>query len=657
MKVIKPLFQIEKKPKKGLFAVEWVMLGYTVLTLLFMLVTYTKLQNPVSMLWGRFQAIAIMAAMWAVYRMAPCRLTRFCRIGAQLLLLSWWYPDTYEMNRILPNLDHIVAEKEQWLFGCQPALLFSQALPGTMVSELMNLGYTSYFPMIATVTIFYFLFRYEQFMQATFIILTAFFAYYVMFILLPVTGPQYYYQAVGLDQIAAGSFPNVHDYFLTLREALLQADKSNIDLEKARIRIETAQAQLKQAWAIFLPNVSGKLTYAHLGKVPSMDMSAMTGGITGTISEALAPLYQALHIDPTQAAGQNAGASSGGGSMKMAAPDSVTFELTAGVSLINVAGWFQLKMLDEAKTLTELGIADGRQQLLFGVAQAYLAALLCGEVVKVQRIQLKSALDQLTLAQGRFDRGADVRLSVIQAQFAVEKQRQTLIDAIWSYETARDALATLINVDGLPVPQPTKFQGINISSDEELEKEALANNRTLRINEMTQHVNKLNLDAAIAGFLPTLSGAWVYSYTLTEPAGMTAQKYSWTLALSLSVPLFDYSKFGVLDERRAAMRATELERESTINTTKQNVRKAKREYYSALFNVDNAKRQFELAREAMQLTEAAYANGASTFIDVTNARNTVASAAIAYVTAGIQSELSLISLISVLGRDIMEVVY
>ncbi len=227
MKVIKPLFQIEKKPKKGLFAVEWVMLGYTVLTLLFMLVTYTKLQNPVSMLWGRFQAIAIMAAMWAVYRMAPCRLTRFCRIGAQLLLLSWWYPDTYEMNRILPNLDHIVAEKEQWLFGCQPALLFSQALPGTMVSELMNLGYTSYFPMIATVTIFYFLFRYEQFMQATFIILTAFFAYYVMFVLLPVTGPQYYYQAVGLDQIAAGSFPNVHDYFLTLREALPTPGNAN----------------------------------------------------------------------------------------------------------------------------------------------------------------------------------------------------------------------------------------------------------------------------------------------------------------------------------------------------------------------------------------------------------------------------------------------
>lgn len=37
---------------------------------------------------------------------------------------------------------------------------------------------------------------------------------------MPVTGPQYYYPAVGLDQIAAGVFPNLHDYFMTMREAM-----------------------------------------------------------------------------------------------------------------------------------------------------------------------------------------------------------------------------------------------------------------------------------------------------------------------------------------------------------------------------------------------------------------------------------------------------
>ena len=217
---LKKLFTIEKKPQKGLFAVEWVIMGYLVFTTLFMLFTYVKLQNPESMLWGRLRVVAITAAMWGIYRLVPCRLTRLCRIVAQMALLSWWYPDTYEMNRILPNLDHIIAAKEQLLFGCQPALLFSQKVPYFLFSELMNLGYTCYFPLIAVVTVFYFFCRYQQFMRATFIILASFFVYYVIFIFLPVVGPQYYYPAVGTEQIAQGVFPNLHDYFLTMRNAL-----------------------------------------------------------------------------------------------------------------------------------------------------------------------------------------------------------------------------------------------------------------------------------------------------------------------------------------------------------------------------------------------------------------------------------------------------
>ena len=216
----KDLFAIEKKPKKGLFAAEWVILGYLVLTTLFIFFAYVKLPNPESMLWGRFHVVAMTAAMWLVYRLIPCRLTRFARIATQLLLLSWWYPDTYELNRILPNLDHLAAGTEQWIFGCQPSWLFSQKCPWFAFSELMNMGYTAYFPMIATVTMFYFFFRYDQFMRATFVILASFYAYYVLFVFLPVTGPQYYYPAVGVEQIAAGVFPPLHDYFMTMREAL-----------------------------------------------------------------------------------------------------------------------------------------------------------------------------------------------------------------------------------------------------------------------------------------------------------------------------------------------------------------------------------------------------------------------------------------------------
>lgn len=209
----KKLFKLEKKPIRGLLWLEWVVMAYTVLTSVYIAFTYNRLHDAAGMLWGRGQAVIMMLALWGVYRLLPCRMTLFFRVAGQLLMLSWWYPDTFEMNRILPNLDHIFAQAEQALFGLQPALVFSQQFTSPVLSELLTLGYVSYFPMIAAVTLFYFLFRYEEFLRASFTIIASFFLFYVIFIAVPAAGPQFYYPAVGLDQIAAGVFPSVGDHF------------------------------------------------------------------------------------------------------------------------------------------------------------------------------------------------------------------------------------------------------------------------------------------------------------------------------------------------------------------------------------------------------------------------------------------------------------
>lgn len=206
-------FELEKKPLRGLMAAEWVVMAYLVLTLIVIFFMFTRLHNPEAMIWGRLRIVAMTAALWLVYRLLPCRLTRFSRIAAQMALLAWWYPDTYELNRVLPNLDHVFAGWEQSLFGCQPALLFSQALPGALFSELFDMGYAAYYPMIFLVVFFYFLYRYQEFERTAFVVLGAFFIYYVIFVFVPVVGPTFYYKAVGLKNITAGIFPNMHDYF------------------------------------------------------------------------------------------------------------------------------------------------------------------------------------------------------------------------------------------------------------------------------------------------------------------------------------------------------------------------------------------------------------------------------------------------------------
>ncbi len=216
----KDLFKIEKKPRKGLLAVEWIAMGYLLLTLLVILFCYTKIHDPEALLMGRARIVVTTLALWAVYRLIPCYFTHICRVAFQLLLLSWWYPDTYEINRIFPNLDHLFAEYEQLVFGCQPALLFSRVVSNPVFSELMHMGYGSYYGLIFLVELFYMFFRDKDFDRTAFITLAAFFIYYVIFIFLPVTGPQYYYLAAGLDNIAHGVFPNVGDYFATHSQSL-----------------------------------------------------------------------------------------------------------------------------------------------------------------------------------------------------------------------------------------------------------------------------------------------------------------------------------------------------------------------------------------------------------------------------------------------------
>lgn len=199
--------------QKGLFAVEKISLIYNLLTSILILYMFPRMDHPAHMLWERALIIGMTFALMYLYRLAPCRFSAFVRIAVQMGLLSYWYPDTFEFNRLLPNLDHVFASAEQIIFGCQPAIEFCRRFPEMWFSEPFNMGYFSYYPMIFIVTVYYFLFRFELFEKVSFVLVTSFFIYYFIYIFIPVAGPQFYFPAIGADQVSAGNFPFINDYF------------------------------------------------------------------------------------------------------------------------------------------------------------------------------------------------------------------------------------------------------------------------------------------------------------------------------------------------------------------------------------------------------------------------------------------------------------
>ncbi len=204
----------KQTPKSGgLLAFEWAMMVYALFSLVFILLVFTKLQDPGQLILLRVQAVLMTLALWGVYHMIPCRLMILARFALQLALLSQWYPDTFELNRWMQNQDHLLATWEQQLFGFQPALTFCRDWSSPWISEPLTMGYESYYPLMIIVPLFYYFWRKEQFLLTCFITVASFFLFYVIFVFFPAGGPQYYYPAAGLDQIAQGIFPNIGTYF------------------------------------------------------------------------------------------------------------------------------------------------------------------------------------------------------------------------------------------------------------------------------------------------------------------------------------------------------------------------------------------------------------------------------------------------------------
>lgn len=193
--------------------IELITLAYILLTGLLILLFRHEMDNLRQLLIGRLMILVGMGLLYLFYRLRPGGGTLLLRYIFPLTLLSYWYPDTYEFCKLFDNRDYIFARADEALFGCQPSLSFSEWLPQKFWSELFHLGYFAYYPMILLTAIVPLFTERRLFERTSFVILTCFFFYYLIYLFLPVTGPQYYFYAVGEDLIRAGRYPELGDYF------------------------------------------------------------------------------------------------------------------------------------------------------------------------------------------------------------------------------------------------------------------------------------------------------------------------------------------------------------------------------------------------------------------------------------------------------------
>ena len=178
-----------------LLPVEIATLAYIAATAIYLAVFVSRLETPMihfGVRMGVVMLIFILAWMYNTTQNSVVGCIRFFLPG---VLLSYWYPETYYFNNfIFDNLDHHFMEADQLLFGCQPSLEFSTHVPWAWFSELMYFGYFSYYFILFGTVLWCYINRKEIANKALFIFVCSFYCCYIIFAVLPVVGPQFYFE-------------------------------------------------------------------------------------------------------------------------------------------------------------------------------------------------------------------------------------------------------------------------------------------------------------------------------------------------------------------------------------------------------------------------------------------------------------------------------
>ncbi len=178
--------------------VEKALSAYLIMTFVFIVLFSGRLSGEAPHLIYRIIILGLIA-FFPYLEEIYCRsaLVRWIRIFFPFLVLSFFYAETDYLNNVLfsRNFDPEISGLESMIFGFQPSLRFSAVLQNRFFADLMYFGYFSYYLMAIGIPLYiYFRVNRDNGERFAFIIISSFLLYYLIFIVFPVAGPQFFFR-------------------------------------------------------------------------------------------------------------------------------------------------------------------------------------------------------------------------------------------------------------------------------------------------------------------------------------------------------------------------------------------------------------------------------------------------------------------------------
>lgn len=367
---------------------------------------------------------------------------------------------------------------------------------------------------------------------------------------------------------------------ITLEEALKIALSENISVKVAEMDIQRAEYAKKGTYAALFPQIDLSGAYQRTIKKQVMymdfDMSSIMGGAGGSDTGASGTEGSGAGAGEAAPEMPTSGSSSDG--LEVGRWNTWSAGASAAMPLVNAQLWKSLKISGKDVELAVEKARSSRLEMVTQVKNAYYGVLLAKEVVNVYQKVYDNALENFEHISKKKEAEKATEIEYLRAKTQVANAIPNLYNAQSSVDLALWQLKAVMGIDldmNMDVAGKLEDWAEQMFYDiHENELESLDNNTTMKQLMIQTEMLEENIKVQQYANIPSLALAFNFSMNaMTNDFNFS--EYRWTphsyVALSLNIPIFSGGK------------------------RHQQIRQAKNQYEQVKLQVDNTKRQLQIA--------------------------------------------------------------
>ena len=397
---------------------------------------------------------------------------------------------------------------------------------------------------------------------------------------------------------------------LTLEDSIQIARQSNLSIQTVQERVQSAEAQVRSAYAGLLPNVALNSSYRYAGVLPKSVLEA---------SGDFAPPGAGGEMAPFPGAGDD---TENIIELEFGAHHNFQADVTLNQPIFAWGRYYktyQGAKLSLAAAHKELDTAYN--QLTLDVSEAFYRVLLSIEFVEVSEQTVELVERQLKIARNLFEAGASTNFDVLRAEVLLANAKSNRIRAKNGARVAMDVYKNVLNIDfgGTVAVQGNLEQPIREFELQPLIRLAKEKRPELHQLQFSEDAARKQVDVAKTRSRPALS--FFSNYQLDHNERLEEMNRIWNLGVALNFPIFDgLATRAAVKQAESGLKQTQLGQQQMTDAIELEVRSAYLNLLEAKTLIDVQRETVEQAQESVRIANLRYENGMITSVELTDAQ-------------------------------------